>query len=202
MSEKLKPIDVFADEFFEWDGGKKTPYVTLTSAKFFAEEWAKRAQPEDVTNAGDVSDTMRLDFLDECNRRLNASYGTNYHWKMVMNHNVNRLMLGSLKVDLNDAEANGLKSCRAAIDVEIKRTGYKPKPDGELPRAAAEALNTLEELATAEADLAKAREVIQGLVEAGGKVITAYDHPATKSGMEDMPMRRAITTARNWLEVK
>jgi len=75
-----------------------------------------------------ITDADRLDFLDECNRRLNASYGTNYSWKMVMNHNVNRLMLGSMKVDLNDADAKGLKSCRNAIDAEMQRVGYKPFP--------------------------------------------------------------------------
>lgn len=62
------------------------------------------------------TDSERLDFLDEVNMRLNAKYGTTYKWKLIMNHNVNRLMLGAGKVDLNDMEANGLTSCRDAID--------------------------------------------------------------------------------------
>jgi hypothetical protein len=61
-------------------------------------------------------DTERLNFLDRCNERLNAAYGTNYRWELILNHNVNRLMLGHLEVDLNDAKAHGLNSCRDAID--------------------------------------------------------------------------------------
>jgi len=69
-------------------------------------------------------DRDRLDFLDECNRRLNARYGTNYGWKLVLNHNVNRLFLGDhLDVDLNDSHGGKgkLPSCRAAIDKEMDR---------------------------------------------------------------------------------
>jgi len=62
------------------------------------------------------ADKERLDYLDEANARLNAKYGTSYKWRVIMNHNVNRLMLGPGKVDLNDMEANGLPSCRDAID--------------------------------------------------------------------------------------
>ena len=67
------------------------------------------------------ADKARLDFLDECNARLNTHHGTTYGWEMVMNHDVNRLMTGHLAVDLNDAKAHGFKSCRGAIDEEIKR---------------------------------------------------------------------------------
>jgi hypothetical protein len=35
-----KTVEEMAEVFFEWDG-PKTDYVTLTSAKFFAMEWAK-----------------------------------------------------------------------------------------------------------------------------------------------------------------
>jgi hypothetical protein len=69
-----------------------------------------------------LMDKARLDFLDECNRRLNASCGTRYGWDMVMNHNVTRLMSGRhLDIDLNDSKAHGAPSCRDAIDKEIKR---------------------------------------------------------------------------------
>lgn len=61
-------------------------------------------------------DKARLDFLDEANARLNAQYGTDYRWTLIMNHNVIRLMLGHLLVDLNDTDARGLPSCRDAID--------------------------------------------------------------------------------------
>lgn len=67
-------------------------------------------------------DKRRLDFLDEANRRLNAKYGTTYRWRLIMNHNVNRLMIGQLDVDLNDMEPQslGLPSCRAAIDERMR----------------------------------------------------------------------------------
>ncbi len=62
-------------------------------------------------------DTERLDFLDKLNKGLNDHYGTNYGWEMVINHNVNRIFSGSVNdLDLNDATANGYKSCREAID--------------------------------------------------------------------------------------
>lgn len=63
-------------------------------------------------------DKARLDFLDECNIRLNAKYGTSYGWKLILNHNVNRLMLGHMDVDLHDTEGSNAKlpSCRKAID--------------------------------------------------------------------------------------
>jgi hypothetical protein len=69
-------------------------------------------------------DAARLDFLDGCNARLNASYGTHYGWKLVLNHNVNRLMLGDMEVDLHDSEGGNdkLPSCRLAIDEARKRT--------------------------------------------------------------------------------
>lgn len=82
------------------------------------------------------ADKARLDFLDEANRRLNAKYGTTYRWKLIMNHNVNRLMIGHMDVDLNDAEPNALKSCRDAIDekmgeVHAARAVLSTEPKGE-----------------------------------------------------------------------
>jgi hypothetical protein len=70
-----------------------------------------------------MKDRARLDFLDRCNASLNAHYGTKYGWKMVMNHNVNRLMVGHLAVDLSDEHAGGARSCRNAIDGEMVRIG-------------------------------------------------------------------------------
>ena len=61
-------------------------------------------------------DKARLDRLDQLNAALNTKYGTTYRWQVVVNHNVNRLMLGHLKIDLNDQDCNGLPSCRDALD--------------------------------------------------------------------------------------
>ncbi|MDF3842791.1 hypothetical protein P3W55_13825 [Pseudomonas citronellolis] len=61
-------------------------------------------------------DKARLDRLDQLNAALNAKYGTTYRWQLVVNHNVNRLMLGHLQIDLNDQDCNGLSSCRDALD--------------------------------------------------------------------------------------
>jgi hypothetical protein len=69
----------------------------------------------------EITDKDRLDFLDRCNARLNAKYGTTYRWKLILNHNVNRLFIGDLAVDLNDQAPDGLPSCREAIDAEILR---------------------------------------------------------------------------------
>lgn len=71
-------------------------------------------------------DSVRLDFLDECNRRLNQKCGTVYGWEMILSHNVTRLMLESPYVaefagaDLNDS-AVGKQTCREAIDAAMQR---------------------------------------------------------------------------------
>jgi hypothetical protein len=62
-------------------------------------------------------DTARLDYLDALNSSLNAHYGTNYNWQMVVNHNVNRVMFNFPRgADLSDIHPNGHGSCRQAID--------------------------------------------------------------------------------------
>lgn len=72
-------------------------------------------------------DKARLDYLDEANAKLNARFGTTYGWKLIMTHNVNRLMIGSFggnHVDLHDSEGGNAKlaSCRAAIDERMRET--------------------------------------------------------------------------------
>lgn len=71
-----------------------------------------------------TKDKERLDFLDKCNRGLNEYFGTTYKWEFILNHNVTRLMCGQgragdIDVDLNDANALGLPSCRDAIDKKM-----------------------------------------------------------------------------------
>lgn len=61
-------------------------------------------------------DKDRLDRLDQLNAALNAKYGTTYQWQVIVNHNINRLMLGHLQIDLSDSAAFGLPSCRDALD--------------------------------------------------------------------------------------
>lgn len=65
-------------------------------------------------------DRARLDFLDRANNRLNAAYGTQYRWQLIMNHNVNRLASGHLVIDLHDMAPNGVPSCRTAIDEKMR----------------------------------------------------------------------------------
>lgn len=61
-------------------------------------------------------DKARLDRLDQLNAALNAKYGTTYQWQVIVNHNINRLTLGHLQIDLSDSAAFGLPSCRDALD--------------------------------------------------------------------------------------
>lgn len=63
-------------------------------------------------------DSARLDFLDRLNAALNKRTNTTYRWQLIFNHNITRLMLGGLLVDLNDVKHNGLASCRDAIDAK------------------------------------------------------------------------------------
>jgi hypothetical protein len=86
------------------------------------EDLLARAEKAEAELAAAKRDKERLDFLDRCNAALNERYGTNYGWELILNHNVTRLMLGRLVVDLNDAAGGNAKlpSCRAAIDARIK----------------------------------------------------------------------------------
>lgn len=78
-------------------------------------------------------DSARLDFLDECNRRLNEKCGSSYGWEMILSHNVTRLMMESpfvterAGVDLHDSQvpAQAKKTCRQAIDVVMLSEGFK-----------------------------------------------------------------------------
>jgi hypothetical protein len=85
---------------------------------------ALKAERKERARLARLADTARLDFLDQCNRRLNQQSGSEYRWALVLNHNVNRLMLGPMAVDLHDSAANGLPSCRQAIDAAMARYGY------------------------------------------------------------------------------
>lgn len=67
-----------------------------------------------------LQDKARLDWFDHLNQALNQHYGTTYRWKVIINHNITRLMLNDLKtVDMSDAEPFGLPSCREAIDAAM-----------------------------------------------------------------------------------
>ena len=84
-----------------------------------------------AASEAEARDSERLNFLDECNRRLNAHYGTDYGWELILNHNVNRLMLGPIAVDLNDScgGKGKLPSCRDAIDKAMARSAT-PSTEG------------------------------------------------------------------------
>jgi hypothetical protein len=75
----------------------------------------------------DALDAKRLDWLDSLNATLNRRYGTTYGWRLVLSPNIVRLMSEKppvsggfvADIDLNDAEARGFTSCRAAIDAAM-----------------------------------------------------------------------------------
>lgn len=83
------------------------------------------------------ADKARLDYLDQCMRRLNQATGAKYGWQMIQSHNVNRLLLnwpGDHSVDVQDAQLIGCNpsghlSVRSAID---KATGYRTGGPGEM----------------------------------------------------------------------
>lgn len=111
--------------------------------------WNTRASDAEITRLTEAlrdaeerekalrEDKARLDYLDKCNHRLNSRYGTSYGWKLILNHNVNRLMLDTpsgMAVDLHDTEGGSAKftSCRKAIDESMLRAaiaGAKPSHD-------------------------------------------------------------------------
>ncbi len=72
--------------------------------------------------AQEREDAERLDWLDSMNAKLNSYYGTTYRWEIVLSPHVVRLMAGPggngyvADIDLNDSAANGVPSCREAID--------------------------------------------------------------------------------------
>jgi len=72
-----------------------------------------------------LTDEARLDFLETAHAALNRKYGTDYGWKLIINHNVIRAMVknchpwdGKDGIDLHDSEGGNAKckTCREAID--------------------------------------------------------------------------------------
>lgn len=106
-ADRLKAVTIYGDTDAESDKRIHEAAALL------------RRTAEEMESA--TADKRRLDFLDSFNVALNARYGTTYRWELILNHNINRLMLGHMMVDLNDARAYGLPSCRVAIDREMER---------------------------------------------------------------------------------
>lgn len=105
-----------------WEKYKGTARAAIEACRAWSAELLSTRLRAEAAEAAHAKDKARLDFLDRANAVLNARYKTVYRWKLIMNHNVNRLLLGSrMEVDLNDAEANGLPSCRDAIDEQMAR---------------------------------------------------------------------------------
>lgn len=96
-------------------------YDTLRAQLESAEARAEAAEAECARMREDAE---RLDFLDRMNASLNAHYGTNYGWRLVLSHQITRLMSGEHRggfvgdIDLNDQDGSqdGASSCRDAID--------------------------------------------------------------------------------------
>lgn len=134
-SQAAESIWAYANGNWYHTGAAGVPYVRkdlhdAEISRLTAERDALRAEVEALR-----ADSQRLDFLDRCNAALNMQSGTAYGWKMVMNHNVNRLMTARhhLAVDLNDAEPHGPPSCREAIDEEMSRVSaaHAARKEGE-----------------------------------------------------------------------
>ena len=121
LQARVKELEAFASSESEAANKLLGNGLSLVDRLEAAESRATRLQQE---RDEAMADSARLDFLDQMNSRLNAHYGTTYKWELILNHNVNRLMLNHLSVDLNHAKAHGLKSCRDAIDAEMKRLGF------------------------------------------------------------------------------
>lgn len=110
MSEvkKISPVG----NIYGWEESQFGEFVLSQDYDDLAEE--AQAPREEVAELR--RDKGRLDRLDQLNVALNAKYGTTYKWQVIVNHNINRLMLGHLQIDLNDSAAFGLPSCRDALD--------------------------------------------------------------------------------------
>lgn len=67
-----------------------------------------------------TKDSERLDWLERRRLALNRYHGTEYGWKFVSSHNVNRLFVKDVNtIDINDAEPNA-GNIRAAIDTAME----------------------------------------------------------------------------------
>lgn len=121
----MLPIRVHNGQDYAEAFGQDFQAMTMTPERFEAlnglPQWIDRIEALERELAVAKVDTARLDFLDTCNAALNSHFGTKYHWRLILNHNVTRLMLGHQDVDLHDSDANGLPSCRAAIDEMLSR---------------------------------------------------------------------------------
>lgn len=104
------------------------PSASKRSTASYNPKTSPKASPA-TTGKGPMElqrDCDRLNFLDECNRKLNRECGTVYGWEMILSRNVTRLMLESpyvsevAGVDLNDS-AVGKATCREVIDEAMER---------------------------------------------------------------------------------
>ena len=195
MSDKLKPIDVFAEEFFEWDGNKKTPYVTLTSAKFFAEEWAKHVQHEAVISAGDSQALREVigyaiarledDEFDQALNMLKSVRGDKVRDQYPNDRS--RIAVQQLRDSVN----------RMAAPIDYADALLRYVEQLERQNLAYHVART----ATTEAELAKAREVIADLIQCGKEVVNRWDSPSWKwddehTGDKIERLRKALQTAQ------
>lgn len=75
-----------------------------------------------------LKDRNRLDFLEAAHTALNARYGTDYGWNLIINDQVVRFMAGHSHprdhkpgIDLHDSQGGNAKvgTCREAIDKHL-----------------------------------------------------------------------------------
>lgn len=112
-------------------------------------------------------DTARLNFLDRISRGLNEQFSTLYGWRLISNHNVNRLLFGESRqngIDLFDANPvgchpTGMLSIRQAID------SHRPAArDGDMDRLVNQRLHEWSRAWRLDGDLVRCRECGRGII--------------------------------------
>lgn len=129
------------------------------------------------------ADKRRLDYLDECNRRLNAHCRTLYGWRLFQSDNVNKLMLDTRReeVALKDSHPvgccpTGHLSIRKALDAVVgRRESAEEGEDAE--RLVNEKLIEWGNAWKLDGDLVRCRQCNRGIIYSrrGEKLVHAAD---------------------------
>lgn len=121
---ELAPISEPAEPEPEYhESEPMSPELAAVNRRMFNSILTARIPEENIEHAeAEVTDTMRLDWLERRRLALNTHYGTRYGWKFVANHNVTRLFVHDVvTIDLHDSEAKA-GNIREAIDHAMKET--------------------------------------------------------------------------------
>lgn len=116
VDESLRDLSSWRDAIYAIQDETRRTYSNILAA---AQERIRELE----------QDSKRLDWLEARRISLNRRYGTEYGWKFISSHNVNRLLVRDVNtIDLNDSEPRGT-DIRKAIDDALSDAALRTYAD-------------------------------------------------------------------------